>query len=212
MDTIRERYGCTPPELMDRTSLLSNQTVAAHCVHLTDSDIALLAARGVSVATNPVSNLKLANGVAPVPKMIKAGINVALGTDGAASNNTLNMFRDLGLLSILHKGMTGDPQVITTREALNIATINGARALGLADTGEIKPGMKADLAILDLDRPNVQPLNDPVAALAYSMNGTEVETVMVSGKILMENRQFLTIDRDKVMFEVNALCERIGTR
>jgi 5-methylthioadenosine/S-adenosylhomocysteine deaminase len=212
LDTVRTSYGCTPPELMDKTGLLTSRTTAAHCVYLTDSDIALLSARGVSVATNPVSNLKLANGVAPVPKMLKAGINVALGTDGAASNNSLNMFRDLGLLSVLHKGVTGDPQAVTAREAFEIATKNGAKALGLSGVGEIRPGMKADLAVLDLDRPNIQPLNDPLAALCYSLNGSEVETVMVGGKILMENREFLTLDRDKVLYEVNAICERIGTR
>ncbi len=212
MNTIQERYGCTPPEIMDKTGLLTDRTVAAHCVYLTDDDIALLANRGVSVATNPVSNLKLANGVAPVPKMLKAGINVALGTDGAASNNTLNMFKDLSLLSILHKGATGDPQAVTAREALDIATKNGARALGLTDVGEIRAGMRADLAVIDLDRPNLQPLGDPVAALSYSMNGSEVETVMVNGRILMENKNFLTIDRDRVLYEVNAVCERIGIR
>jgi 5-methylthioadenosine/S-adenosylhomocysteine deaminase len=212
MNTIRERYGCTPPEIMDKTGLLTDRTVAAHCVYLTDEDIALLANRGVSVATNPVSNLKLANGVAPVPKMLKAGVNVALGTDGAASNNTLNMFKDLSLVSILHKGATGDPQAVTAREALDIATKNGARALGLDNVGEIRAGMRADLAVIDLDRPNLQPLGDPVAALSYSMNGSEVETVMVNGRILMENRSFLTIDRDKVLYEVNAVCERIGIR
>lgn len=212
METIREKYGCTPPELFDRTGLLTNQTVAAHCVYLTDSDIALFKERGVSVATNPVSNLKLANGVAPVPKFLKAGVNVALGTDGTASNNMLNMFRELGLLTILHKGVTGNPEAVTAREGLNIATKNGAKALGLDHLGEIAVGMRADLAVLDLDRPNVQPLNDPVAALAYSFNGSETETVLVGGNILMENREFKTIDREKVLYEVNKLCERIGTK
>jgi 5-methylthioadenosine/S-adenosylhomocysteine deaminase len=212
VETIQKDYGCTPPELMDRCGLLTDRTVAAHCVHVTDSDIALLAERGVSVVTNPVSNLKLANGVAPVPKMLSAGVNVALGTDGASSNNALNMFRELGLLSLLHKGVSGDPQAVTAREAFGIATGNGARALGLHDIGEIKVGFKADLAILDLDRPNMQPLNDPLAALAYSANGSEVETVLVGGKILMENKSFITIDKEKILFETNRICERIGTR
>jgi 5-methylthioadenosine/S-adenosylhomocysteine deaminase len=212
METIREKYGCTPPELYDRTGLLTDKTVAAHCVYLTDSDIELMAKRGASVATNPVSNLKLANGGAPVPKMLEAGVNVSLGTDGAASNNTLNMVRQRGLLAILPTGATGDPEPVGARRALEIATKNGAKALGLGSVGEIKPGMKADLAILDLDRTNLQPLNNPVAALAYSANGSEVETVMVGGKILMENRQYTTIDRDKVLYEVNRICERIGTR
>jgi 5-methylthioadenosine/S-adenosylhomocysteine deaminase len=139
METIREKYGCTPPELYDRTGLLTDKTVAAHCVYLTDSDIELMAKRGASVATNPVSNLKLANGVAPVPKMLEAGVNVSLGTDGAASNNTLNMIRELGLLTILHKGATGDPEAVGARRGLEIATKNGAKALGLDNVGEIKP-------------------------------------------------------------------------
>ena len=212
METIKEKYGCTPPELFVKTGLLTDKTIAAHGVYLTDDDIALMAARGASLATNPVSNLKLANGVAPVPQLLKAGVTVALGTDSAGSNNALNMFRELGLVTILHKGVTGNPQAITAREGFDMATKNGARALGLDKVGKIKIGYKADLAILDLDRPNIQPLNDPVAALSYSANGSEVETVMVGGKILMENREFTTIDHNKVMYEVNKVCERIGTR
>jgi 5-methylthioadenosine/S-adenosylhomocysteine deaminase len=212
VETIRAQYGCTPPELMDRCGLLTDRTVAAHCVHVTDSDIELLAKRGVSVVTNPASNLKLANGVAPVVKMRKAGVSVALGTDGASSNNALNMFRELGLLSILHKGTSGDPQAVTAREALDIATKNGAKALGLDSVGEIKVGYKADLAILDLDRPNMQPLGEPVAALCYSANGSEVETVIVGGELLLENRRFTTIDLEKVQHETKRICERIGTR
>jgi 5-methylthioadenosine/S-adenosylhomocysteine deaminase len=197
VETIRAAYGCTTPELMDRCGLLTDRTVAAHCVHVTDGDIGLLAKRGVSVVTNPVSNLKLANGVAPVPKMLQAGLNIALGTDGASSNNTLNMFREMGFLSLLHKGITGNPQMITAPEALGIATRNGARALGFEDVGEIRVGFKADLAILDLDRPNLQPLNAPGAALAYSANGSEIETVLVGGRILYEKGSFTTIDKEK---------------
>jgi 5-methylthioadenosine/S-adenosylhomocysteine deaminase len=212
LETIRNRYGCTPIELAEKTGLLTDTTVAAHCVYLTDSDIALLGKRGATVATNPVSNLKLANGMAPVPKLLKAGVNVALGTDSAASNNALNMFRDLSFLTLIHKGMNNDAQAVSAREGLTIATKNGAKALGLANVGEIKAGMKADLAILDLDRPNIQPLNDPIAALAYSANGTEVETVIVGGNILMEDKKFTCLDEDKIVYEVNKVCERIGTR
>ena len=210
IDTIREGYGCTPVELLDRTGLLTDTTVAAHCVHLTDGDIEILARRGVSVVTNPVSNLKLANGVAPVPKMLHAGINVALGTDGASSNNSLNMIRELSMLSLVHKGINHDAQAVTASEGLAIATKNGARAMGLSNSGEIRPGYAADLAILDLDRPNMRPLGDPVAALAYSANGGEVETVIVGGDVIMENKEFLTIDSDKILFEVGKTCERLG--
>ena len=212
MDTIRERYGCTPIELADRTGLLADTTIAAHCVHATDSDIELLAARGVYVATNPVSNLKLANGVAPIMKMLKAGVKVALGTDSSSSNNSLNMFRELATLTLIHKGVNHDAQAITAGEGFSIATRGGAAAMGRSDTGEVKPGGAADLVILDIDRPNMQPMNDPVAALAYSTTGTEAETVIVGGRILMENREFLTIDSERVYHEVNKVCDRIGTR
>lgn len=212
IETIRGQYGCTPPELMDRAGLLSSNTIAAHCVHLTESDITLLAQRGVTVATCPVSNLKLANGIAPIPALLKAGAPIALGTDGASSNNTLNMFRELGLLTLLHKGTTGNPQELPARDALKIATVNGAQALGLDGVGEIKPGSKADLVIINPDCAAMQPLNDPIAALCYSASGAEVETVLVDGKILLDNRQYTTIDKDKVLFQVNRICERIGTR
>jgi len=210
IETIREKYGCTPVELFDRSGLLTETTVAAHCVHVTDSDIKLLAERGVCVATNPASNLKLANGVAPIPKMLEAGINVALGTDSAASNNALNMFRELSLLTLLHKGINHNAQAVTAREGVAMATKNGAAAMGRRDIGEIKPGNAADLALLDLDRPNMRPLSDPIAALAYSANGSEVETVIVNGRILMENKEFLTIDEDRVNYEVAKICERLG--
>ena len=211
-ETIREKYGCTSVELMDKCGLIHDRTVAAHCVHLSESDIATMAGRGATVVTNPVSNLKLANGVAPVPKMLKAGINVALGTDGAASNNTLNMFRELTMLSIIHKGINHDALAVTAQEGFSIATKGGAAAMGRNDLGEIKPGNIADLAILDLKCPNMQPVNNPLSALAYSTNGSEVETVMVGGRILMENREFLTIDADRVYHEVSKICDRIGTR
>ena len=212
IESIRERYGCTPIELADKTGLLSETTVAAHCVQLTGDDIKILAERGVNVATNPVSNLKLANGIAPVPKLLEAGINVALGTDGAASNNSLNMFRELSTLALIHKGENHDPKAVCAAEAFAIASKNGAVAMGRNDIGEIKPGNIADLAILGLERPNMQPVNDPVASLAYSANGSEVETVIVGGRILMENRAFLTIDEKRVYSEVSKICERIGTR
>jgi len=212
IETIREKYGCSPVELMDRAGLLTDTTVAAHCVHVSDDDIKILANRGVHVVTNPVSNLKLANGVAPVPKMLKAGVKVALGTDGASSNNSLNMFRELSVLSLIHKGVNHDALAITAREGIAIAIKNGAKATGRNDAGEIKAGNTADLAILNLDNPNMQPVNDPVAALAYSANGSEVETVIVDGNILMENKDFLTIDSEKVVYEVSKICERIGTR
>jgi len=208
--TIHDKYGCTSVELMDRTGLLTEKTVAAHCVQVTDRDIDILAKQGVTVVTNPVSNLKLANGVAPVVKMKNAGVKLALGTDGAASNNTLNMFRELAMLSLIHKGVNHDALAITAHEGIKIATKGGAQAMGRSDIGEIVPGNIADLVILNLDCPNMQPVNDPISSLAYSAYGTEVETVIVGGRLLLENREFLTIDSGRVYYEVKRICERIG--
>jgi len=212
IETVRGRYGCTPIEIADKAGLLTETTVAAHCVHLTSDDIAILVERGVTVATNPVSNLKLANGVAPVPKMLSAGVKVALGTDGAASNNSLNMFRELSVLSLVHKGINHDAKAVSAREGLEIATKNGACAMGYDSLGEIKPGGLADLVILDMCCPNMQPANNQLSALAYSATGGEVETVIVAGRVLMENREFATIDAERVYFEVAKTCERIGTK
>lgn len=208
-----EKHGKSPVALMDETGLLTPRTVAAHCVHVDDQDIETLARRGVHVAHNPVSNLKLANGVAPVGKLRAAGVNVGIGTDGPASNNAMNMFRDLGLAAILHKGVTGDPEMVTAGQALEMAWASGAQVLGLADrTGKLAVGYRADLALVDLSAPNLQPVNDPVCALAYSATGHEVALTMVGGKILYENGGFPTIDAERVAVEVEAICRRIGLR
>jgi 5-methylthioadenosine/S-adenosylhomocysteine deaminase len=209
--TMREKYGATPAEYLDKTGILRDTTVAAHCVYLSDSDIRLIAGRGVSVATNPVSNLKLGNGFAPVPKMLETGINVCLGTDGAASNNTLNMFRELSFLTLLHKGRSEDARTISAVQGIKAATVNGAKALGLGGlVGEIKTGMKADLIVLNIEKPWMKPHNNILSSLAYSANGSEVETVMVNGRILMKNGEFTTIDKERVLYEADKTCRRMG--
>lgn len=207
---IREKYGCTPAEYFDRAGILRPGTVAAHCVYVNESDMRLLAERGVTAVTNPASNLKLGNGAAPVPDLLRAGVNVALGTDGAASNNALNLFRELNLVTLLHKGLRGDPTELPASQGLRMATENGARALGWEKLGRIEAGWTADLAVLDLDRVNLRPWNDLLSALAYAANGSEVESVMVEGKFLMKDREFLTIDRERVQFEVDRTCKRLG--
>ncbi len=209
-EQIKLKYDCTPAELMDWGMLLTDKTVAAHCVYLSDSDMDLFARRGVSVASNPVSNLKLANGIARIPEMVKKGINVCIGTDGTASNNSLNMFRDLGFMTLLHKGRLGDPEAVSASEGLLMATRNGAKALGLGGiTGEIKVGLKGDLTIIDLTKPNLTPRNNLISALSYSANGSEVDTVIVGGRVLMEKGEFLTIDAEKVMWNVSKISERL---
>ena len=207
---IREKYGCTPAEYFDRAGILRPGTVAAHCVYVSESDMRLMAERGVTAVTNPASNLKLGNGVAPVPDLLRAGVNVALGTDGAASNNALNLFRELNLVTLLHKGLRGDPTELPASQGLRMATENGARALGWEKLGRIEAGWKADLAVLNLDRVNLRPWNDILSALAYAANGSEVESVMVEGRFLMKEREFLTIDRERVQYEVDRTCKRLG--
>jgi len=208
--TIREQYGCTPAQLLDRCGILGERTLAAHGVYLSDEDIALLARRGTSVVTNPVSNLKLGNGVAPVPKLLAAGVNVALGTDGAASNNALNLFRELSFVTLLPKGLTGDTTAVPASAALKMATVNGAKALGLADCGEIRVGARADLTVLDIDKPWLRPRNDLLSSLVYCARGDEVTDVMVDGRFLLRKGELTTIDRERVLFEVDRTCRRLG--
>ena len=208
---IQEKYGLTPIEMADRNGLFDVPAIAAHCVQVTDEDIAILKGKNVSVVTNPASNMKLGNGFAPIGKMMEMGVNVCLGTDGAASNNSLNMFRELGLLTLIHKGVNKTPQCISAREGFRIATINGAKALGLEEeTGSIVAGKKADLAILDLNTPSLTPRNNLIAGLSYSANGSEVETVIIDGKIVMENRKVLTMDEELVYKKINEIIVRMG--
>ena len=208
-DNMLRDHGCTPVEYVRDAGIFEMPTIAAHCIRVSESDRAILAENGVSVVTNPASNMKLGNGFAPVPEMVAAGINVCLGTDGAASNNAQNMFREMGLLALIHKGTHGTPQCISADEVLDMATRNGAKALGL-NTGSIEVGRKADLALLDLGAPSLTPLNNPVAALAYSANGSEVTDVIIDGRTVMRDRELTTIDEERVRCEIARICERLG--
>lgn len=211
IEQIREKYGCTPIEMAEKNGLFDVPAIAAHCVQVTEKDIAILRDKKVSVVTNPASNMKLGNGFAPVPEMIKAGVNVCLGTDGAASNNSLNLFHELSLLTLIHKGVNKTPQCISAGEGFRIATINGARALGLEkEIGSLEVGKKADLAILTLNTQSLTPRNNLLAGLCYSANGSEVETVIIDGKITMENRKVLTLEEELVYRKVNEIITRMG--
>ena len=208
-DNMLRDHGCTPVEYVRDAGIFEMPTIAAHCIRVSESDRAILAENGVSVVTNPASNMKLGNGFAPVPEMVAEGINVCLGTDGAASNNAQNMFREMGLLALIHKGTHGTPQCISADEVLDMATRNGAKALGL-NTGSIEVGRKADLALLDLGAPSLTPLNNPVAALAYSANGSEVTDVIIDGRTVMRDRELTAIDEERVRCEIARICERLG--
>lgn len=208
---IKEKYGCSPIEMAERNGLFEVPAIAAHCVQITESDMEILKAKGVSVVTNPASNMKLGNGFAPVPEMLEKGINVCIGTDGAASNNSLNLFHEMSLLALIHKGVKKTPQCISAAQNFRIATINGAKALGLSEEiGSLEVGKKADIAILNLNTPSLTPRNNLLAGLSYSANGSEVETVIIDGKITMENRRILTMDEEIVCEKVNAIITRMG--
>ena len=208
-DNMWEQHHCTPVEYVRDAGIFEAPTIAAHCIRVSASDRQILTENGVSVVTNPASNMKLGNGFAPVPELVEAGVNVCLGTDGAASNNAQNMFRELGLLTLIHKGTHDTPQCVSADEAFAMATRNAAKALCLP-TGSIEVGKKADIVLLDLDAPSLTPLNNAVAALSYSANGSEVTDVIIDGAVVMRNRELLTIDEERVRFEVARTCKRLG--
>lgn len=209
IEGARSSHNCSPVELLEKLGCFDVPTVAAHCVQVSEADMDILAAKKVSVATNPVSNLKLGNGFAPLTAMQKKGINICIGTDGAASNNALNLFREMGAVTLIHKGFNHDVKAVSAMDALNFATVNGAKALGLSKvTGKIEEGCKADLAIMNLNTPVFQPKNNLAAALAYSATGYEVETVIIDGKLVMENNILKSIDEERVYYEVNKITEK----
>ncbi|MDO4619196.1 MAG: amidohydrolase [Lachnospiraceae bacterium] len=207
-DTCLKEHGCTPTEYMEQLGLLDTKIVFAHCVYLSDHDYELLARPNVYAATNPASNMKLANGFAPVPRMLKEGVNVCLGTDSAASNNALNMFGEMHLLSMAQKGQTKDALAVTAEETIRIATKNGADALGLDRLGSVEVGKTADLILIDENYPNLRPLYNRQAALVYSATGNEVSDVIINGRVVMRNKNLTTIDEEKVYYETEKIAAR----
>ena len=196
-----EKYGKTPAQLLDQYGVWANGGIAAHCVYLSGGDAELFAQRGVTAVHNPVSNLKLMSGVAPLFFLRDCGMNVALGTDGVASNNSHNLFEEIKLAAILHKGVYGDPTAVSALQALAMATVNGAKALG-RDTGVIAPSKIADLILVDFTAPNLFPCHDVMENLVYSAAPSNVVMNMARGKIIYENGQFLTLDMDRIRAEV----------
>ncbi|MCQ2463297.1 MAG: amidohydrolase [Clostridia bacterium] len=197
-----KKYGRTPVELLYDSGFLDGGAVLAHCVKLTDNDLDILKKTGSTAVTNPASNAKLGNGIAPVEKMLENGINVCVGTDSTASNNTLNMFREMGLLSMLHKGRSGSPVALLSQQVLTMALINSAKALGMENRlGVIKEGAYADLVFINLNSVSLFPNNNIVSSLVYSANGSEVESVMINGKFVMYKKEYPTIDTERVMYE-----------
>jgi 5-methylthioadenosine/S-adenosylhomocysteine deaminase len=199
---IREKYGMGSVELMESVGLFEGRHVlAAHCVVISPEERGILVKRGVGVAHNPQSNLKLASGVAPVPELLSAGGLVGLGTDGASSNNDLDMFEEIRACAMIHKGVRLESTVLPAAQVLDMATRMGARAAGLDQVGSIQAGYKADLILLDLRKPHLTPMYDPISHCVYAVHAQDVDTVWVDGKLLMKGRETLTLDEERILYE-----------
>ena len=196
-----DRHGLTPIQTLSQYGVWDNGGIAAHCVYTTPEDWAIMAEKGVSCVHNPYSNLKLGSGIAPIPDMLQAGVNVALGTDGMSSHNSADLFADLKLAALLPSGVRCTPGVVTPRQALEMATVAGARALG-RPTGQIAVGKVADLILLDFTAPNLTPCHDVVENLVFAAHGSNVVMNMARGNIIYENGTFHTLDVERIQAEV----------
>jgi 5-methylthioadenosine/S-adenosylhomocysteine deaminase len=207
---IKEKYIKTPVQHLNSLGLLGPHLIADHCVHLEDTDIKLLADHKVKVVHNPESNMKLASGIAPVPQMLSQGVTVGLGTDGCASNNNLDLFSEMDTAAKLHKVSTLDPTVMDALSVLKMATINGARVLGLEDvTGSLEVGKKADVIVIDTHKPHLTPMYNAVSHLVYAARGNDVSHSIINGQPVMENRNLLTLDIAEVIAQARKTSIRV---
>ena len=210
VEQTTRKYGVTPVEHLEKLGFLGTDVLAAHCVHLTDGDMRILARRGVKVAYNPTCNAKLGMGIARVWEMHRMGVDVGIATDGPASNNTLDMLECTKIASILQKVRYGDPTVMPVEAALRMATLGGAKVLGLErQIGTLEPGKRADLILIDLRKPHLTPNHNTAANILYSARGSDVDTVIVDGKILMEGRQVKTLSEEEVVEKARDTAHKI---
>jgi 5-methylthioadenosine/S-adenosylhomocysteine deaminase len=196
-----ERYGKTPVEWFNDLGTFDRPVTAAHCVAVRESDIAIMREKGVGVIHNPSSNMKLGSGFAPLRRFLDEGINVALGTDGASSNNMLDILGELRLAAILHKGVSRRADETKAAQMYDLITVNGAKSQGRADCGVIEAGKKADIVLIDMDAVSTIPCYDTDAALAYSVKSSNVVMTMVDGRVLYENGEYKTIDVEKIKYD-----------
>ena len=205
VDGCLERYGLTPPRLLDELGLFRYGGGGYHCTYMSEEDVALFAEKGLWAVTNPASNLKLACGIAPIVRMQRAGVKLAIGTDGAASNNALDMFREMYLVSALQKIYERDAAVCDADSVLEMACVGGAGAMGLSDCDDLAVGKKADLIVIDLHRPNMQPLHNISKNLVYAGSKENVRLTMVNGRVLYENGAFfIGSEPERIYAEANA--------
>lgn len=209
-EECKQRHGgMTPVQYLNHYGLFDTPTTAAHCVWIEEEDYDILKEKGVTVACNPISNLKLASGVANVDKLMKKGINVTIGTDSVASNNSLNFIEEMKVFAIAPKMMFHAPETVTPLDVVKAATINGAKAQGRKDCGLLKEGYKADLIMIDISGGHMHPVHNLLNNLVYSASGSDVVMTMVDGKILYQNGEYKTIDIEKTIFEVERLTKEI---
>jgi 5-methylthioadenosine/S-adenosylhomocysteine deaminase len=198
LNYMKENFGMCSIHFLKGINFWGPDVLAAHCVWLSDGDIKILAEYGVNISHNPISNMKLASGICPVAKLLDAGANVCLGTDGCASNNNLDMFEEMRTAALLQKVSTMDPTVLPARKVLEMATINGAKALGI-NSGMLKEGYNADMIIVDMNKAHLTPVYDVASHLVYAASGKDVKTTIVNGKMLMEDGKILSMDEQEVI-------------
>ena len=209
IEQITKQYGKRPFEYVEDTGLFESPTLAAHCVHLSDDEIAIIKKHNIRVAHNPGSNMKLASGIAPVPRLLKEGVTVALGTDGTSSNNNLDMLQEVQLAALLHKVNEYDPLAVPAFEALKMGTEYGAKAVGLDGIGRLEVGAKADIVLVSMKGAAWVPRFNEVSLLVYSGSAADVDTVICDGKVLMQHRELLTLDEEKIKYEAQKCAERL---
>ena len=210
VEECRRRSGMSPVAYMDSLGLFRYGGTLFHCVHMDETDYEIIKKRGIYVVTNPASNLKLASGIAPIKRYLEMGIPVAIGTDGAASNNCLDMFREMFLVTGLQKAVCDDPEAVPAREVLKMATVNGAHACGLPECDSIAPGKKADLIMIDLNQPNMQPIRNLDKNLVYSGSKSNVKMTMIGGKVLYQDGEFyLDSSKEEIFAKANEYAEKI---
>lgn len=208
-EECKKRHGMTPVKYLSKLGVFDTKATAAHCVWLEGEDFDILAEKGVTVASCPISNLKLASGVCNVPLLLKKGVNVAIGTDSVASNNSLNMIEEMKVFAIANKGKQYDPTLITPAETIRAATFSGAKGQGRDDCGKLAVGFRADLIVMDLSKPNMHPVHNLANNLVYAASGSDVLLTMVDGKVLYQNGEYLTIDMEKTIYEAEKSTNRI---
>jgi 5-methylthioadenosine/S-adenosylhomocysteine deaminase len=209
-DQTRFKHQTTPIKYLDRIGVLDQNTLLVHTIWVDSEDIEIISCRGAKVAVTTESEMKLASGIAPIPKFLRSGITVGLGTDGCASNNNLDLFQEMDLTAKLHKVCTLDPTAVDAKSVIEMATIGGAKAIGLdKEIGSLEPGKQADMIIIDVNKPHLVPMYDPVSHIVYTVKGSDIRDVIISGRMILKDQEMLTLDTMDILENVALIAEGI---